>query len=197
MWASHIAATAFTKWLYRWLRKWRKLEAELGPDGWTRTLRYTRAYRVLYWCMACVIGFFFSLCLVALIAGAPNLNPRDTAILGVFYPSILLWAAYYVVKAHLQKVRFDDEGFTVGPFLFGPVRMAWADVRSVSVSHDEEHLVIRKECGSAKVPVQMHGLGWFGLYLEYYAPVVLAADVRALLPPLEDAAETTPASSTP
>jgi hypothetical protein len=179
---AHEIAHAMLGWLYRW----RKPEAELDPDGSTRILRYSRAFRGFWWCLACFPVALCGLVLVLLFDPQPPLNPTGMAIVAAFPVILLLGAAYEVAKAHRLYVKFDEEGFTIVRFLFRPARVAWADVRSVSLSGGEEnHLVIGKERGSAKISLQMNGLGRFGLYLEQFASVELSPWVRSALPRLQ------------
>jgi hypothetical protein len=177
-----------------WLRRWRKPDAELDPDGATRTLRYTRAYRVLHWCLACLWACFLGLGVAVVIEDRKAFDALDVYPGGAFLSLLLLGSAYCIVDGYWQSVKLDGEGFTRYWFLRKPQRVEWAEIRSVESSGGGSGLKICTERYTILVPIYMNGLGRFALYLEHFAPVRIPRAVRELLPRLELAPDQTPST---
>jgi hypothetical protein len=171
--------------LNEWLRKWRRPDVELDPDGQTRTLRYTLAQRLTIWCMGFLFGGFLALD-IALILHDPDLDEIWLMYLGcVLFSVMLLLSVYCILEVYRETVSLDGEGFTRNRFLRTPQRVEWADIQSVRLAADENGLIFHNGRGSVRLPLQMHGLGRFALYLEHFAPIPIPPPVRVMLPRLE------------
>ncbi len=186
---------AIARALFRWVRRWQRPEAERDSDGSGWILRHSRAYLVMAWCLAAIPALLFGCTVMFVVTPPPDVSRVQAVLLCSFFTALLPVLLYYVAGAYRLAVRFDEEGFTLERLLFKPVRVAWGEVQSVRLSSDEVHLILGKERGgSVKVPVHVHGLGRFVLYLETFAPVWLPADVREVSPLPEPSPDQTPAS---
>ena len=170
--------------LHHFLLRWRKPDAELDADSRTWILRYSGAYRMLWWCAACI-----PVALTALRVAPFDLLQKLTVVKNFLaFASVLMLCAvvYMLLYVYRRRVWFDEDGFTLGRTWSAPVWAAWSELRSAAVLDvGEKYLVLRKERGTAYISLHLNGLARFADYLEQHASVEIPAEALVMIPELD------------
>jgi hypothetical protein len=154
--------------IFGWLRKGRRADAALSPDGKTHLLTYSKRYKFLAnFALIVVVG------LGAVFAYVGELNLGLGAVLG-FWGCVAILG---FISAYRTIAYFDDECLTFITVFFGRRHIAWEDIDAVGFKPKLSAILVTPSAGKARrIPIYADGLTALRDALSENAPHVLGPE---------------------